>query len=284
MAKIEHALSRPTKLLKLSWVPFCVHRNPIPTRRRSVAEDFRNCKGVEWEPPGERKGARMDVDLHYREQGTGEPLILLHGNGEDGSYFERQMDAFASRFRVIALDTRGHGRSPRGEAPFTIRQFADDLLAFMDGQGIERAHLLGFSDGGNIALAFALAHPERVGKLVLNGANLDGGGVKPSVQLPIVAGYGAASLFARWSVRAHRKAEMLSLMVNDPNIAPEELAELRVPTLVVAGTRDMIKEEHTRLIARNIPGARLAFVEGDHFVAAGNPEEFNKVVRRFLES
>ena len=73
----------------------------------------------------------MDVDLHYREQGTGEPLILLHGNGEDGSYFEHQMDAFASRFRVIALDTRGHGRSPRGEAPFTIRQFADDLLAFM---------------------------------------------------------------------------------------------------------------------------------------------------------
>ncbi len=68
--------------------------------------------------------------------------------------------------------------------------------------------------------------------------------MKPSVQLPIVAGYGAASLFARWSVRAHRKAEMLSLMVNDPNIAPEELAELRVPTLVVAGTRDMIKEEH----------------------------------------
>ena len=229
-----------------------------------------------------------DAQIFYLEYPSPHPhaqtLILLHGNGEDGSYFERQMDAFASRFRVIALDTRGHGRSPRGEAPFTIRQFADDLLAFMDGQGIERAHLLGFSDGGNIALAFALAHPERVGKLVLNGANLDGGGVKPSVQLPIVAGYGAASLFARWSVRAHRKAEMLSLMVNDPNIAPEELAELRVPTLVVAGTRDMIKEEHTRLIARNIPGARLAFVEGDHFVAAGNPEEFNKVVRRFLES
>ena len=225
-----------------------------------------------------------DARIAYYDVGRGKPLVLLHGNGEDGSYFEHQMDAFASRFRVIALDTRGHGRSPRGEAPFTIRQFADDLLAFMDGQGIERAHLLGFSDGGNIALVFALAHPERVGKLVLNGANLDGSGVKPSVQLPIVAGYGAASLFARWSVRAHRKAEMLSLMVNDPNIAPEELAELRVPTLVVAGARDMIKKEHTRLIASSIPGARLAFVEGDHFVAAGNPEEFNKVVRRFLES
>lgn len=224
----------------------------------------------------------MDVDLHYREQGTGEPLILLHGNGEDGSYFEHQMDAFASRFRVIALDTRGHGRSPRGEAPFTIRQFADDLLAFMDGQGIERAHLLGFSDGGNIALVFALAHPERVGKLVLNGANLDGGGVKPSVQLPIVVGYRAASLFGRRSARARRKAEMLGLMANDPNIAPEELAGLEAPTLVVAGTRDMIKEEHTRLIARSIPGAELAFVEGDHFVASKNPEKFNEVVGRFL--
>ena len=129
---------------------------------------------------------------------------------------------------------------------------------------------------------FALAHPERVGKLVLNGANLDGSGVKPSVQLPIVVGYRAASLFGRRSARARRKAEMLGLMVNDPDIAPEELAVLGVPTLVVAGARDMIKEEHTRLIARNIPGARLAFVEGDHFVAAGNPEEFNRTVEEFL--
>ena len=224
----------------------------------------------------------MDVDLHYEEAGEGETLILLHGNGEDGTYFEHQIDAFASRFRVIALDTRGHGRSPRGEAPFAIRQFADDLLAFMDEHGIERAHLLGFSDGGNIALVFALSHPERVGKLVLNGANLDAGGVKPSVQLPIVMGYRMASFFGRWSEQARRNAETLGLMVNDPNIAPEELPALSVPTLVVAGTRDMIKEEHTRLIAGSIPGAQLAFGEGDHFVARKNPKAFNKVVEGFL--
>lgn len=224
----------------------------------------------------------MDVELHYREQGSGETLILLHGNGEDGSYFEHQMDAFASRFRVIALDTRGHGKSPRGEAPFTIRQFADDLLVFMDEHGIERAHLLGFSDGGNIALVFALAHPERVSRLVLNGANLDDSGVKPSVQLPIVVGYRIASFFGRWSEQARRNAEMLGLMVNDPNIAPDELAALNVPTLVVAGTKDMIKEEHTRLVAGSIPNAKLAFVEGDHFVASKNPWAFNKVVKGFF--
>lgn len=223
----------------------------------------------------------MDIELHYREQGTGETLILLHGNGEDGSYFEHQMDAFAPRYRVIALDTRGHGQSPRGEEPFTIRQFADDLLAFMDEDGIEHAHLLGFSDGGNIALVFTLAHPERVGRLILNGANLDARGVKPSTQLPIIAGCRIASFFGRWSEQAHRNAEMLGLMVNDPNIDPAELAALNVPTLVVAGTRDMIKEEHTRLIAGSIPNARLAFVEGDHFVARKNPEAFNEVVGGF---
>lgn len=115
----------------------------------------------------------MDIKHHYIEQGVGEPLILLHGNGEDGTYFEHQMKPLAEHFRVIALDTRGHGKSPRGDAPFNIRQFADDLLAFMDEHSIQKAHLLGFPDGGNIAMVFALANPDRIGKLILNGANLD---------------------------------------------------------------------------------------------------------------
>lgn len=224
----------------------------------------------------------MNINLHYREQGTGETLILLHGNGEDSTYFEHQMARFAQRYRVIALDTRGHGKSPRGEAPFTIRQFADDLLAFMDARGIARAHVLGFSDGGNIALVFTLAHPQRVNKLVLNGANLNAGGVKPSIQLPIVMGYRIASFFGRWSKQARRNAEMLGLMVNDPNVSPAELVALDIPTLVIAGTRDMIKEEHTRLIAVSTPNAQLAFVEGDHFIASKNPAAFNEVVEDFL--
>lgn len=224
----------------------------------------------------------MDIELHCEETGSGEPLVLLHGNGEDGTYFAHQIAHFSQRFRVLALDTRGHGKSPRGEAPFTIRQFARDLLAFLDARGIERAHLLGFSDGGNIALAFALAHPERVGKLVLNGANLNARGVKRSVQAPIELGYRMARLFAGLSAKALANAEMLGLMVNDPNVAPEELAALTAPTLVIAGENDMIREDHTRLIAERIPNARLAFVPGDHFVAAKNPAAFNREVERFL--
>lgn len=224
----------------------------------------------------------MDIELHCEETGSGEPLVLLHGNGEDGTYFAHQIAHFSQRFRVLALDTRGHGKSPRGEAPFTIRQFARDLLAFLDARDIERAHLLGFSDGGNIALVFALAHPERVGKLVLNGANLNARGVKRSVQVPIELGYRMARLFAGLSAKARTNAEMLGLMVNDPNVAPEELSALAAPTLVIAGENDMIREDHTRLIAERIPNARLAFVPGDHFVAAKNPAAFNREVERFL--
>lgn len=224
----------------------------------------------------------MEIKHHHIEQGEGFPLILLHGNGEDLSYFEHQMEPFAKHFRVIAIDTRGHGQTPRGNAPFTIRQFAEDLLGFMDQQSIEKAHILGFSDGGNIAMVFAMAHPERVEKLILDGANLDAAGVKRSIQIPIEIGYRIAKIFAGKSPEAKENAELLGLMVNDPNVKPEELAKIQCPTLVIAGSKDMIKEEHTRLIAQSIPGAEMAILPGNHFVANKNPDAFNEAVLRFL--
>ncbi len=224
----------------------------------------------------------MDLRHHYIEKGEGFPLILLHGNGEDCSYFEHQIEPFAQHFRVIAIDTRGHGQTPRGDAPFTIRQFAEDLLAFMNEHSIAKAHILGFSDGGNIAMVFALAHPERVEKLILNGANLDASGVKRKIQIPIEIGYRIARLFAKMSPKARLNAEMLGLMVNDPNVKPDELSQIQSPTLVIAGDDDMIKDEHTRLIAKSIPNSELAIIPGSHFVANKNPQAFNETVLRFL--
>lgn len=225
----------------------------------------------------------MEITLHYEERGQGRPLLLLHGNGEDHTYFAHQLEDFSASRRVIAIDTRGHGQSPRGTAPFTIGQFAEDLLGFMDQHQLAQADLLGFSDGGNIALTFALRHPERVGRLILNGANLDPSGVKPSVQLPIVLGYHTASFFAKWSGKARRNAELLGLMVKEPNIRPEELQSISNPTLVIAGTKDMIKEEHTKLICRSLPKGKLAILPGDHFLANKEPEAFNRRVAAFLE-
>jgi pimeloyl-ACP methyl ester carboxylesterase len=224
----------------------------------------------------------MDVTHHFVEKGSGEPLILLHGNGENCGYFKKQLDVFAELYRVIALDTRGHGQTPRGDAPFTIRQFSEDLLGFMDEHGIERTHILGFSDGGNIAMVFAMAYPERVARLILNGANLTSAGVKLSTQLPIELGYRIAKLSSRKSEKARAHSELLGLMVNDPNVRPEELQGITARTLVIAGTKDVIKQSETRRIAAAIPDSRLVFIPGDHFIARRNPEAFNRAVLDFL--
>ncbi len=227
---------------------------------------------------------KMDINHYFIEKGDGEPLILLHGNGENCDYFQGQIDEFSKLYHVYATDTRGHGKTPRGDKPFTIRQFADDLLGFMNEHHIEKTHLLGFSDGGNIAMIFAIRYPNRVNRLILNGANLNPKGVKRSVQIPIEIGYKFAKRFARKSDSARSNAEMLGLMVNDPNVKPEELAKIKAKTLVIAGTKDMIKEGHTRLIASSIPDSDLVFLKGNHFIASKRPEDFNRAVIQFLQS
>lgn len=221
----------------------------------------------------------MDIELHFTECGDGEPLVLLHGNGEDSTYFEHQVPLLAERFRVFALDTRGHGGSPRGTAPFTLDQFVEDLAGFMDACGIGAAHLFGFSDGANIALLFALAYPRRVSSMVLNGGNLFPEGLTEEVRREDAASYEEA--LAKGD---EHQLELLRLMMDEPRIDPGELATIDVPVLVVAGTDDMIEEAHTRLIAESIPGAQLRFVEGSHFVAAEDPQPFNEVIASFYGS
>lgn len=228
------------------------------------------------------KEGSVSIKLHYVEQGHGMPLILLHGNGEDGSYFKHQISYFSASRRVIAIDTRGHGLSPRGTEPFTIRQFAADLDAFMTELGIARADILGFSDGGNIALVYALEHPNRVHRLIVNGANLFPSGMKAHVRITIEVEHRIACLMSPFSALAKHHAELLELMTDDPDLTPEELEGIQAPTLVIAGTRDMIKDSHTRLIAQFIPNSELVILEGDHFVAAQNPDAFNAAVARFI--
>ncbi len=224
----------------------------------------------------------MDIQLNYAEKGEGFPLILLHGNGEDASYFVHQLQHFSKCFRVIAVETRWHGESPRGTAPFTIRQFAEDLHDFMMEHEIPKAHILGFSDGGNIALIFAMRYPEMVERLIVNGANLTTDGTKPSFQIPIEQTYRELLAAPNLSPRGQRKLALYGVMVNDPNIPTEDLAGIKAKTLVIAGTDDVIEEAHTRLIYENLPDAELQFIEGTHFIAAEEPELFNQAVERFL--
>ena len=225
----------------------------------------------------------MDISLYYQEKGNKEPLILLHGNGEDGSYFKNQIDYFCGRYRVIAVDTRGHGKSPRGTKPFTIEQFSCDLYDFMMDLKISNAVILGFSDGANIAMEFAMKYPNKVKALILNGGYLNPRGTKRTTQIPIEIGYKIARQFASKSPNAKKNAEMLGLMVHEPNIEPDELTKITAPTLVICGTNDIIKESHTREIAENIPNAKLSIIKGNHFIANKKYAAFNKEVENFLQ-
>ena len=223
----------------------------------------------------------MDILHHTLCAGDGAPLLLLHGNGEDSTYFEHQIREFCEDFSVCAIDTRGHGGTPMGEAPFTLSQFADDLYNFMNENGIDQADLLGFSDGGNIALLFALRHPERVRRLILNSANLFPGGLCSWLHESFLQSYEEACSSSEPD--APYKAALLELMINEPHIDPAELSALTMPTLVIAGDQDIVAFEHTLLIAASIPNARLSIVPGGHDVANRHPAVFNAAVRAFFE-
>lgn len=229
------------------------------------------------------------ANIFYSEYFPADPqaptLILLHGNGEDHTYFVKQIPAFSPHFRLVLMDTRGQGQSTGGDGELNFSVFAADLLALMDHLQIAKAHLLGFSDGGNLALTFALAHPERVQSLILNGANLEPGGVKLSTQLPIVLGYGCCRLLSPFSRKARQNGAVLGLMVNHPHIPPQALAVLTMPALVIVGERDMIRDRHSQLIARSLPNAQFVRIPGgDHFCAAKCPEVFNHAVLSFLQN
>jgi pimeloyl-ACP methyl ester carboxylesterase len=225
----------------------------------------------------------MKIRLDYIEKGTGTPLILLHGNGESKEYFKHQINVFSKNYRVIAVDTRGHGKSPRGMAPFTLNQFAEDLKEFLDSLEINRAIILGFSDGANIALLFTLKYPDYTEKLILNGADLTPKGVRLKTQLPICLSYGIVSLISVFDKKAISKKEMLGLMVTQPNINPTELNKIKVPALVIVGTDDMIKQSHSRLIAESIPKCKFSVIEGDHFIAGKSYKKFNEEILKFLK-
>ncbi len=224
----------------------------------------------------------MDIIMNYIEKGTGFPLIMIHGNEDRCEYFEHQIKHFSGRYRCLALDSRAHGKTPRGTKSLTIRQMAQDVVDWMDEMDIEQADFIGFSDGGNIMLILAMTHPERIRKMVVDGANLDLSGVADGAVKWVNDEYNAALAKADSDPAMKIKAEIIGLMVHDPNINADDLTKINVPTLVMAGTEDLILAEHTELIASKIPGAELCFIDGDHFCAAGNPKAFNAAVEKFL--
>lgn len=213
-----------------------------------------------------------DTRIYYEVYGQGSPVMLLHGNGEDLHVFDTLIPALAAQYRVIALDTRGHGKSGRGTQPLDFITLARDVAGVMEQLQVERAPIVGYSDGGNTALHLALYAPKQVAGLALLGANLHPRGIVRRWQIPIQLGYAACSAIARFYRPASPKRDILGLMVNHPRLTPEQIAAINAPALVIAGERDMVNRAHTEAIAGAIAGARLHILAGeDHFGIARSP-------------
>lgn len=232
----------------------------------------------------------MDIELFYTDNGEERglpPIILLHGNGGNSSSFFYVSDYFSKFRRVIAIDTRGHGRSPKGTAPFTLKQFSADLYEFMVAKNIEKADIIGYSDGGNIAMIFATEHPEMVSSMVLNGANMFPDGLLKHELKQMKRSYRRVAFrlkLDKENKKLKNEYDLLSLMVNEPSLTPEQLRRVDVPVLVLVGSHDVIAPEHTKLICASFPNARLSVVEGEHNIVKTNSLPYIESVDEFFKS
>ncbi len=227
---------------------------------------------------------KMDIKLYYEELGCGIPFVLVHGNNDTLNYFVKQSSHFSKKYRVITPETRGHGRTPRGERPFTIKQFSDDLYNFVCSLEISSFILLGFSDGANVAMYFASEHSDMLKALILNSGNMTPSGLKRRFLCSIKRAYRHNISSKVDTAEMRLKNEMLSLMVDQPGLTIADLVKIKCPTLVIAGTHDLITMKETYKISKSIPSSELVFLDGTHGIASLKPEIFNAAVDKFLDN
>jgi pimeloyl-ACP methyl ester carboxylesterase len=243
-------------------------------------------------PTPERAGlaAVNDIKLWYAEWGHGTPVILLHGGLANSNYWGHQIPALARHYRVIALDSRGHGRSSRTDTPIGYDLMASDVLALMDHLHIARAALVGWSDGAIIGLDIAIHHPERLTRLYAFAANSDPSGVKDVDQSPVFTAYEAraAAEYARLSPTPDGFKPFLdnisTMWAKEPNFTADQLRGINVPTWIVDADHDeAIKRENTDHMAALIPHAgELILPAVSHFAFLQDPVMFNETLLRFL--
>ncbi|MBT9331315.1 alpha/beta fold hydrolase [Paracidobacterium acidisoli] len=237
----------------------------------------------------EHEGAR----IWYSTYGSGSPVILLHGGlGHSGNWGYQVPALTESGYRAVVLDSRGHGRSTRDGRPYSYELMAADLRAVMDRLLLEKACLVGWSDGACTALMFAAEEPGRVHGVFFFACNMDPGGVKPFAATPAsdrcferhARDYAELSA-APESFRAF--VEDVSLMQRtQPNYSVDDLAGVRVPVLVVLGEEDeFIRREHAEYLARSLPAAEFVMLRGvSHFAPLQRPGLFNATMLAFADS
>jgi len=228
------------------------------------------------------------VRLYYEIYGKGDPLVLLHGNGGNIQAMKFQIEYFSRHYKAIVMDCRGRGKSELGEDSLTYMQMTKDVASLLDYLHVDSAYIIGRSDGGIIGLMMGIYFPEKVKKIAAFGANI-------SPDTTVLYSHiveqiqrdrkHAEEMIGRNDTTQdwHLIKQRNRLMEFQPHISADELRKIRSPVLILSCDRDVIKEEHTVFIYRNIPKSNLCIFPGEtHWITSANPNLFNSTVAKFF--
>lgn len=190
------------------------------------------------------------INLYYTKSGKGAPLLLLHGNGEDHTIFSESVKLLEKKFTVYAIDSRDHGKSDRVKE-LHYSDIAEDIYEFITRLDIYKPYVCGFSDGAIAALLLEIRHPAITSGIISCGANTRPEGIRKSALLTMKLEYRL------------RKDQKTLMMLTEPDITKEQLSNIKVPVLVIAGSHDLIREKETKFIASSIPDSALMILEGE---------------------
>ncbi len=240
---------------------------------------------------GSHRASVNGISLYYETYGQGPPVLVLHGAGaflESMHYF---ISGLSPTHTVIAVDSRGQGRSTDAAGPLTYAAMGDDMIKLMDALHIKQADVVGWSDGGIDGLDMAMKHPDRVRRLVAIGANYDANGVDPKALSGDFIAQAAADVKPFYDRVAPDPAhfpvimkKIQTMITTEPHYTLADLRRVRARTLIIAGEHDMILRRHTDALAGAIPGAQEIIVPGaNHFGPLEMPDAYNAMVLKFLD-
>ncbi|HVW98747.1 MAG TPA: alpha/beta hydrolase [Mucilaginibacter sp.] len=227
------------------------------------------------------RGIKMYCEIY----GNGRPLLLIHGNGGNISAFSKTIPYFAKKYKVIAVDSRAHGKSADDRDSLSFEMMADDFNALLDTLHIKKSYIIGWSDGGINALLMAMRHPEKVISFAATGANLwpDSTALIPSLWKEMAGYYASNKDKKRTTAKEKNDWKIFMLDWEQPHISPSALQTIKCPALIICGDHDLIPVEHTALIYEHIPKANLwVLPNSGHGTLIEHTDEFNKKVDDFF--
>ncbi len=226
------------------------------------------------------------IKMYTEEYGKGKPLLLIHGNGGHISAFSNNIPYLSKRYRVIAVDSRSHGKTIDDNDSLSFEMMADDFAALLDAMHIDSAYVLGWSDGGINALLLAMRHPEKVIKLVSTGANMtpDSLAIIPSFWKEDYKTFESDKNKARLTRTEKKDWKIFMLDWLQPNVPLTDLKIIKCPSLIICGDHDLITIEHTVGIYKNIPQAYLWILPNSgHGTLVEYRDDFNRAVSDFFD-